>query len=152
MLPPGLFPSQSVPSSDPLDAFFGRAVNPLGDAAPAEPHTHDIPPPPYTEAAKPPSYTAVAEPPTLAMYLFRYGFLFPFFWLAGAFILVNPLQLPTADENWEPGKTEEEKAALLDLLRKTELKWARRCLAAVALLIVAICAGVLIGVLAMRSS
>lgn len=77
---------------------------------------------------------------------------FPFFWLAGAFILVNPLQLPTADENWEPGKTEEEKAALLDLLRKTELKWARRCLAAVALLIVAICAGVLVGVLAMRSS
>jgi hypothetical protein len=51
---------------------------------------------------------------------------FPF-WLAGIYILCSPL-LPTPD--WEAGKTEEEKAQQLQLLRKTELKWAHRCLCA----------------------
>lgn len=67
------------------------------------------------------------EPLTLARFMFQYGFFFFPFWLAGIYILFTPLK-PTPQ--WELGKTEEEKAYLIKVLRETELKWARRCLLA----------------------
>ncbi|GJE86446.1 hypothetical protein PsYK624_025260 [Phanerochaete sordida] len=82
-------------------------------------------PPPYSESVDLPTYTSVAEPPTLAMYLFKFGFLCPVLWLAGVSILLFPLAAPP--QNWEPTKTEAEREELLGLLRRTEIKWAKRC-------------------------
>ncbi|KAL0060478.1 hypothetical protein AAF712_012711 [Marasmius tenuissimus] len=76
-----------------------------------------------------------AEPTTLAKYLFKFGLLFPPFWILGALILITPLRAPDEDVNdptsshaWLPEKTEAEKAAIISHLRKAELKWAWRCL------------------------
>ncbi|TCD67368.1 hypothetical protein EIP91_010198 [Steccherinum ochraceum] len=125
--------------SDPIDAFFGvthsrGTQNSRHDSrAQQEFYAADAndaelaPPPPYAYASDLPSYSVVAEPPTLAMYLFKFGFLFPLFWLAGIFILFFPLVAP---EDWEPTKTEAERKELIELLRKTERKWARRCMIA----------------------
>ncbi|THU81829.1 hypothetical protein K435DRAFT_767076 [Dendrothele bispora CBS 962.96] len=106
-------------------------------------------PPAYEE---PPVYTKREEPITLAMYLFKFGFLFPPFWILGAFILLSPLrapEVPSSDDSlpaaWLPEKTEAERQAIIEHMRKAELKWAWRCLWA--LLIVAffsIAAGVTI--------
>ncbi|KAI3597848.1 hypothetical protein WG66_012545 [Moniliophthora roreri] len=107
----------------------------------------DEPLPSYEE---PPEYTSKnQDPATLAMYLFKFGFLFPPFWILGAWILFTPLHAPDADQStpngWLPEKTEAERAAIISTLRKAELKWAWRCL--FALLIVsafAIAAGITI--------
>ena len=58
---------------------------------------------------------------------------FPFFWLAGIVILISPLSAPGG---WEPTKSEAERQELIFLLRKTEKKWAKRCLVAFLVLIV----------------
>lgn len=49
---------------------------------------------------------------------------FPFFWLAGIFILFSTLSAP---EDWETGKSEQERAELLQHLGAIERKWAKRC-------------------------
>ncbi|KAG7094160.1 hypothetical protein E1B28_007771 [Marasmius oreades] len=92
----------------------------------------DIAPPPYIE---PPEYTESSETVTLAKYLFKFGFLFPPFWIMGALIILTPLRAPDSDINdptsphaWLPEKTEAERAAVLSHLRQAELKWAWRCL------------------------
>ncbi|KAF9555923.1 hypothetical protein CPC08DRAFT_711594 [Agrocybe pediades] len=114
------------------------------------------PPPAYSEeAAIPlPEYTLHApEPVTLAMYLFKFGFLFFPFWIFGAFILLSPLNEPPASSTdaespistpaWMPEKTEEERREMMAALRAVELKWARRCLCALLVLVVlAVTAGV----------
>ncbi|KAH9476670.1 hypothetical protein JR316_0010584 [Psilocybe cubensis] len=104
----------------------------------------DVPPPYAEESAIPlPEYTLHApEPVTLAMFLFKFGFLFPPFWLFGAFILLSPLRepsQPSSDEDtpaWMPEKTEEERREIIATIRTTELKWARRCLCAFCILTV----------------
>ncbi|KAL4242427.1 hypothetical protein ABKN59_011933 [Abortiporus biennis] len=125
-------------TTDPIDDFFG-VTRPrrsgthesrhdiVAIATPQEEAALDMPPPPYADAYDLPSYTSVAEPPTLAMYLFKFGFLFPLFWFAGIIVLLSPLQAP---ENWEPTKTEAERQEIIELLRRTERKWAKRCLIA----------------------
>ncbi|KAI0746954.1 hypothetical protein C8Q80DRAFT_1121636 [Daedaleopsis nitida] len=150
-------------TTDAIDDFFGAARS----SSPHRAHTmtgtresrHDeprstialeaesdddsTPPPPYYEphrsSAEPPAYTQVADQPTLAMYLFKFGFLFPLFWAAGALILLSPLRAP---EDWETGKPERERAELIESMRRTEIKWARRCLGALLalLLLVAVVA------------
>ena len=123
--------------------------------------------PSYAEAAGLPAYTAVGEPSTLAMYLFKFGFcehltphcsqrlisfsviVFPPFWLAGIFVLLCPLIPP---DNWEPTKTELEREEMLSLLRRTEVKWARRCLFAFSSLSLVVVSISLITVFATRSS
>ena len=50
---------------------------------------------------------------------------FPLFWFAGIIILISPLSPP---EGWEPLKTDEERQELIELLRRAEMKWAKRCL------------------------
>ncbi|KAJ8095698.1 hypothetical protein PM082_022956 [Marasmius tenuissimus] len=138
----------SSPTRNPTDALFGYTFSAsvaesrhdrrisssdvdleLGIAYETSP---DIAPPPYVE---PPEYTKSAEPITLAKYLFKFGFLFPPFWILGALILISPLRAPDEDINdptsphaWLPEKTEAEKAAVISHLRKAELKWAWRCL------------------------
>ncbi|KAF5346753.1 hypothetical protein D9756_010379 [Leucocoprinus leucothites] len=103
----------------------------------------DVFPPSYFESTRDvlPQYSTQCEPITLARYLFRLGFLFPPFWVIGACILLSPLRVPSsaADQEsgvgvWLPEKTEAEKQAFIAHLRKAELKWAKRCLVALAIL------------------
>lgn len=70
--------------------------------------------------------------------------MFPPFWLFGAFILLSPLREPIAsiaseaEEQpvaWMPEKTPDERAALLATLRAVEVKWAKRCVTALAILL-----------------
>jgi len=65
------------------------------------------------------------------------GFLivFPIFWILGSIVLCIPLRAPA---DWEPSKTAEERAELIAHMRRTEMKWAKRCLIALASLIVLI--------------
>ncbi|KAF8591923.1 hypothetical protein K439DRAFT_1401325 [Ramaria rubella] len=120
---------EGPPTPDTLDQFFAAGAfegcRSYRDASSS--------PPPYSPggyimATEQRPQLSNEELPTLARMLFRYGFLFFPFWLAGIYILCSPL-LPTPD--WEAGKTESEKAQLLRLLREIELKWARRCLLAI---------------------
>ncbi|KAF7327425.1 hypothetical protein MKEN_00320300 [Mycena kentingensis (nom. inval.)] len=101
-------------------------------------------PPPYVEC---PEYSLRApEPDTLAMYLFKFGFLFPPFWILGVIILMSPLRAPPADSlpaGWLPEKTDAERQVFIDRMRITELKWARRCLYA---LIAVFLLGTVVGV------
>ncbi|THH16023.1 hypothetical protein EUX98_g9369 [Antrodiella citrinella] len=132
--------SPSRDTTDPIDQFFGvtrtaRGTQNSRHDTPARPvffaddveeaEEGEVAPPPYADSSELPSYAAVAEPPTLAMYLFKFGFLFPLFWFAGIIVLLSPLSAP---ENWEPTKTEAERQELVELLRRTEQKWAKRCL------------------------
>lgn len=91
----------------------------------------------------PPAYEAPAHlaptsmPSTMARYLFLYGFLFPPFWLIGACIILSPLSseppaaLQALPKDVEAGYASPayEKAEH-GLIRRTELVWAKRCLAA----------------------
>ncbi|KIJ37281.1 hypothetical protein M422DRAFT_33825 [Sphaerobolus stellatus SS14] len=85
-------------------------------------------PPPYTPGEyMPEEFGSEEEPLTLARMLFQYGFVFFPFWLVGIYILFSPLKMT---EDWESGKTEDEKVYQYMVIRRTELKWARRCLLA----------------------
>ncbi|KAL0957050.1 hypothetical protein HGRIS_003150 [Hohenbuehelia grisea] len=81
------------------------------------------------------------EPVTLAMYLFRFGFLFPPFWIIGALILTSKLQAPAepspesdAELAWLPDKTTAERDAIVQHIRRVEVKWAKRSLIAILVL------------------
>lgn len=50
---------------------------------------------------------------------------FPPFWFLGTLILFSSLQAPA---DWEPTKTPEERDALVQDYRLTEVRWAKRCL------------------------
>ncbi|KAK7683125.1 hypothetical protein QCA50_013798 [Cerrena zonata] len=147
--------SRDSMGTDPIDDFFGvsrtHGTSDSRHDTPALPSMveQDVEaPPPYAYGSDLPSYTAVAEPPTLAMYLFKFGFLFPLFWIAGIVILISPLSAP---ENWEPTKTEAERQELIELLRRTERKWAKRCLVAFSILAIIAIAITLTAVMVMRS-
>ncbi|KAF5392347.1 hypothetical protein D9757_001443 [Collybiopsis confluens] len=109
---------------DAVDQVFGRS---------SYPREEDEALPPYIE--EPPAYSSSGsnEPVTLAMYLFKFGFLFPPFWIIGACILASPLRQPestTPSSVWLPEKTEDERKEIIQKMRKTEVKWATRCLIA----------------------
>ncbi|KAJ3510956.1 hypothetical protein NLJ89_g4381 [Agrocybe chaxingu] len=92
------------------------------------------------------------EPQTLAMFFFKFGFFFPAFWVFGTLMLITPLRSPNPfahhafESTWPPNndsfiawcnehvRTDEEKEEYLRLMRESELKWARRCLAALAIM------------------
>ncbi|KDR72976.1 hypothetical protein GALMADRAFT_26921, partial [Galerina marginata CBS 339.88] len=122
---------------DPMDEQFGYTLSSSRTHESRHDQRQSIAdiPPPYAEEADItlPEYTLHApEPMTLAMYLFRFGFLFPPFWLFGAFILFSPLREPpsTSDDTpaWMPEKTEAERQQIIATMREVELKWAKRCL------------------------
>jgi len=85
------------------------------------------------------------EPSTWSLVCFKLGFLFPPFWLCGALVLVTPQGTiarifdswfqdfaPSADSWCHDGlQTEAEKEAYL---RSVEIRWAKRCLFALSLL------------------
>ncbi|KAF8320632.1 uncharacterized protein EI90DRAFT_3020538 [Cantharellus anzutake] len=84
-------------------------------------------PPPFhdSEGDPVPSYQRInRNPETLARYLFRLGFIFPFFWMLAATIIVTDL-VPTS---YTPiaGKSPEEQQEEIEVHRATELKWAWR--------------------------
>ncbi|KAI0336786.1 hypothetical protein GY45DRAFT_1315431 [Cubamyces sp. BRFM 1775] len=154
-------------ATDPIDDFFGvsrprpsssrRTLSLTGTRDSRHDDAHAptlvdaeaaLPPPPYECSIDPPSYTQVSDQPTLAMYLFKFGFLFPLFWVAGAFILLSPLQAP---EDWEAAKPEYERQEMIESMRRTEIKWAKRCLVAVLVLAIAVAAIVTTALLVMRS-
>ena len=74
--------------------------------------------------------------------------MFPLFWVAGAFILLSPLRAP---EDWESAKPEIERQELIESMRRTEIKWAKRCLYALLTLLVFVAAVVTTALLVMRS-
>ncbi|KAJ7650742.1 hypothetical protein FB45DRAFT_820129 [Roridomyces roridus] len=131
-------PERSSPvqyTTNAVDDFFGY---PLASSRTRDSrHDHRISaaessflaPPPYDEA---PEYAQKPkEPATLAMYLFKFGFLFPPFWIMGIVILLSPLRAPpveTPSAAWMPEKTDAERQVIIDRMRFTELKWAKRCL------------------------
>lgn len=87
--------------------------------------------------------------------------MFPPFWILGALILVSDLRSPDAEESslpsssngpdaehlsWLPDKTPAERAAIVQQIRNTEVKWAKRCLAALGFLCaLGLAAGLAIG-------
>ncbi|KAG6907282.1 hypothetical protein DXG01_009587 [Tephrocybe rancida] len=133
-------PPSAVPEElNPLDEFFGYTL------ATSRTHEsrHDLSIadalPPYVEDL-PPTYTLKApEPLTLAKYLFKFGFLFPPFWIMGAWILWSPLRAPSSDSDvegaWMADKSESERQRVIEEMRKTEVRWALRCLWALLVLI-----------------
>ncbi|TFK75117.1 hypothetical protein BDN72DRAFT_811302 [Pluteus cervinus] len=128
----------SEQTSDPLNDFFGapRSSSPTRESRHDRRISVSEPLPPYS--AEPlPAYTKRAEPTTLAQYLFKFGFLFPPFWILGALILASPLRepAPTASGSWLPEKTEEERQQIILQMREVEVKWALRCLFALFILI-----------------
>ncbi|KAJ7911493.1 hypothetical protein B0H13DRAFT_2660539 [Mycena leptocephala] len=130
-------------TTNPVDDFFGlaRTSSRTYDSR----SEHDVPPS-YVDA---PEYTLRAtEPVTLAMYLFKFGFLFPPFWIMGVIILLSPLRAPAPANTpgaWLPEKTDAERQLIIKRMRTVELKWARRCLYALLALIHVIIA-IVIGV------
>ncbi|OBZ77522.1 hypothetical protein A0H81_02497 [Grifola frondosa] len=132
--------------TDPADDFFGvtypsRPTRPLVGTQDSR---HDNPPP-YVCASEPPAYTQVSVQPTLAMYLFKLGFLFPPFWILGSLILLTPLAAPA---EWEPSKPEMERQELIASMRRSEMKWAKRSLLALSVLLLVILIIVLLVVFA----
>ncbi|KIM64916.1 hypothetical protein SCLCIDRAFT_114255 [Scleroderma citrinum Foug A] len=124
--------AMSHSESDPVDDFFGvtrpRATHESRHDSGSELPAYDVAP---------------REPPTLAMYLFKFGFLFPPFWIMGAIILLSPLKAPA---DFEPSKSDAERQELVQLIRSTELKWAKR--SAWALLAFIVSLGVICGIVA----
>ncbi|KAI9065628.1 hypothetical protein FKP32DRAFT_1567575 [Trametes sanguinea] len=155
-------------TTDPIDDFFGvsrpspsssrRTLSLTGTRdsrhddmrAPTLAADADVEslPPPYEHSIEPPAYSAVSDQPTLAMYLFKFGFLFPLFWLAGAIILLSPLQAPA---DWESSKPEYERQEMIESMRRTEVKWAKRCLIALLITVLLVAAIATTAVLVMRS-
>ncbi|KIK67341.1 hypothetical protein GYMLUDRAFT_105917, partial [Collybiopsis luxurians FD-317 M1] len=96
-------------------------------------------PPAYVE---PPAYEVrQTEPATLAMFLFKFGFLFFPFWIMGSLILLTPLRAPECPSDsslpasWLPEKTPAEREHIISKMRAVEVKWARRCLTALAIFV-----------------
>lgn len=71
---------------------------------------------------------------------------FPPFWLFGVLILLSPL---TAPADFHPSKPESERQELVQLMRRAEVRWAKRCLWALLglLSVVAIIVGLVVGTL-----
>ncbi|KAF4564857.1 hypothetical protein EYR40_011030 [Pleurotus pulmonarius] len=154
-------------TTSPIDDFFGSTRGSRHDRrfSVSSNKEDDLPSYSDVEAHAPPSYSQRGhkEPVTLAMYLFKFGFLFPPFWILGALILVSDLRAPNAEEttlpppspsngsddghlSWLPDKTPAERAAIVQRIRYTEVKWAKRCLAALAFLCaLGLAAGLAIG-------
>lgn len=143
-------PQQNDNTTDPIDDFFG-----VTRTRATRESRHDSyvtlsrismamdgeAPPPYVDATEPPAYNSTpAEPVTLAMYLFKFGFLFPPFWLLAAIILLSPL---TAPADFEPTKSDAERQELVQIMRDAEVKWAKR--SAWALLIFLVVIGIIAG-------
>lgn len=164
--PPSVVIHDSPSPINPFDSFFGYTLSqtPTRESqhdrrlSSFSQSDSDIAPPSYVE---PPEYESYqSEPATLAMFLFKFGFctslsypeylililinyylVFPPFWIMGAAILLTPLRQPESSSlpaSWLPEKTPAERQQIISRLRTIEVKWARRCLFALLILIVAV--------------
>ncbi|KAJ3716100.1 hypothetical protein F5878DRAFT_655589 [Lentinula raphanica] len=129
-------------ATEPSDVPYGHQIlRPAQEEEELEQETL----PPYLE--EPPAYSSSgsSEPITLAMYLFKFGFLFPPFWIIGSLILLSPLRQPesTPSSVWLPEKTESEREEIIQKMRKAEVRWAKRCLVALCILLVLVIVGAL---------
>ncbi|CUA71726.1 PH and SEC7 domain-containing protein 1 [Rhizoctonia solani] len=131
--------SNIVPAMTTEGEELAQALVAMGfistDHAPAQSRAEPDSPPYYQPA---PSYEAVEDPITLASYLFKYGFVFPLFWLVGAFIIISDLHHESTSsssylESQPPSPTAPKdiyelqlKREEMALLRLAELKWAWR--------------------------
>ncbi|TDL24521.1 hypothetical protein BD410DRAFT_896723 [Rickenella mellea] len=152
---PTIPPSREEETFDQVDIFFG-VHRPLRSATHESRHDASArppsvsSPPPYAASTHSKSYSLSREsilptyaqtleaerekePKTLSMYLFKLGFLFPPLWLLGALILLIPLSAPTT---WLPTKSAAERAAVVQRVRVAEVKWAKRSLTALCVLLV----------------
>ncbi|KAJ7165285.1 hypothetical protein C8R46DRAFT_1035881 [Mycena filopes] len=126
-----------LPQSSAVNDFFGGAGERMNDC-PLSNSGSDI--------------GTSRSPATLAMYLYKFGFLFPPFWIMGILILFSPLRAPTEEAGaWLPEKTEAERQCIIQRIRVEELKWARKCLYALLLLILGTLA-VVIGAVAWHAT
>ncbi|CAE6388648.1 hypothetical protein RSOLAG22IIIB_12432 [Rhizoctonia solani] len=132
--------SNIVPAMTTEGEELAQALVAMGfistDHAPAQFRAEPDSPPYYQPA---PSYEAVEDPITLASYFFKYGFVFPLFWLVGAFIIISDLHHESTSsssylESQPPSPTAPKdiyelqlKREEMALLRLAELKWAWRC-------------------------
>ncbi|RDB26245.1 hypothetical protein Hypma_006426 [Hypsizygus marmoreus] len=131
-------PAHTTATRSPLDDFFGHTLS----SSRTHESRHDLSladvPPPYVDDLPPYSRKA-PEPVTLAQYLFKFGFLFPPFWIMGAWILWSPLRAPNdssdAELGWMPEKTPAERNKIIEEMRAVEVKWALRCLYALLMLV-----------------
>ncbi|KAF8071673.1 hypothetical protein FPV67DRAFT_890127 [Lyophyllum atratum] len=148
-------PPTLVSERSPLDDYFGYTLS----ASRTHESRHDLSAtealPPYVEDL-PPTYALKApEPLTLARYLFKFGFLFPPFWIMGAWILLSPLQAPSdeidVEGGWMADKTDAERKRVLEEMRKTEVRWAKRCLWALIVLVLLAAVGGIAAWAVMRS-
>ena len=92
--------------------------------------------------------TAVSYGLVLLTLLFGCTTVFPLFWVAGALILLSPLSAPP---DWELSKSEIEREELIESMRRTEVKWAKRCLLALSVFVVVAVVLVLSILFAVRS-
>ncbi|KAF8235777.1 hypothetical protein L208DRAFT_1255076 [Tricholoma matsutake] len=140
-------PAQSILTTNinPIDDFFGytfssyRTHESRHEQSLAD--TQSLPPYIAEDTDLPPYARKAPETVTLAKYLFKFGFLFPPFWIIGALILLSPLRAPSAPTDpdtetaWLPEKTEAEREQIIAQMRKVEIKWAKRCLWATVILV-----------------
>ncbi|KAF4583576.1 hypothetical protein EYR38_002330 [Pleurotus pulmonarius] len=114
--------TSTTTTTSPIDDFFGSTCSSrhVCRSSVSSNKEDDLPSYSDVEAHDPPSYSQRGhkEPVTLAMYLFKFGFY----------------------------KTPAERAAIIQQIRNTEVKWAKRCLAALGILCaLGLAAGLAIG-------
>jgi len=111
------------------------------------------------DTSNPPRYSQSrhdsGEPVTWPAISFKIGFLFPLFWVFGALTLITPRGsldrifmpwfkdfAPSADSWLNTLQVEAEKEEYLGRMRVAEIRWAKRCLYALSLLLLLIAAAV----------
>ncbi|TFK40153.1 hypothetical protein BDQ12DRAFT_680426 [Crucibulum laeve] len=105
--------------------------------------------PPYVTDASLPAYSPGRyvlhpEPNTLARVLFKLGFLFPPLWLLGTLSLICPLRVSRDSSHPKYfDKPDTEQTSLYASVRDVEIKWGKRCLAA---LLILMCVGIAVGI------
>jgi len=97
--------------------------------------------PPYVRDTGLPAYTPPRQPDpvTLAMYLFKFGFLFPPLWILGSIILFVPIRLACFSPCSNGVEKPDPESQSGTRYRNIEIKWAKRCFAALSLFL---CVGV----------
>nr|XP_031859537.1 uncharacterized protein CI109_004999 [Kwoniella shandongensis]KAA5526609.1 hypothetical protein CI109_004999 [Kwoniella shandongensis] len=110
--PPSYIPSSAgIPSIDPVPTLFDIS---LGESSSSPTFSEDLPR--YAEQTQ-------TEPKTLAKALWKWGFLCPLFWIVGVMIMFIPLKAELPEEDPEKAQKLEE---MITVLRKTEMKYAKR--------------------------
>ncbi|KAG6896656.1 hypothetical protein C0992_006855 [Termitomyces sp. T32_za158] len=130
-------PSAVLLERSPFDDFSGSSLSTYIHESRRDSAADVLPP--YVEDT-PPMYSPTApEPVTMAEHFFKYGFLFPPFWIFGAWFLWLPLRAPNRHSGveipWMADKTELELQCIIGEMRRAEVRWALRCIWALVILI-----------------